>query len=51
MIASGYEADDIIATITNKLQHYPDLVIDIYSGDKDLKQLLSNNVFCIDPMK
>ena len=25
--------------------------IDIYSGDKDLKQLLDANVFCIDSMK
>lgn len=51
MISSGYEADDIIASIVSKLQNHPDIIIDIYSWDKDLKQLLSNNVFCIDPMK
>lgn len=51
LIVPGYEADDIIATlaVTHKMDQ--DLVVDIYSSDKDLKQLLDKNVFCIDPMK
>lgn len=51
LVVSWYEADDIIATLTNNFKNNPELIIDIYSSDKDLKQLLSNNVFCIDPMK
>ena len=47
----GYEADDIIASLVRKHQHDPDLSIDIYSSDKDLKQLLSTNVFEVDPIK
>jgi DNA polymerase-1 len=37
--------------LVNVYKTDPDLVIDIYSSDKDLKQLLDHNVFCIDPMK
>ncbi|MFZ2150416.1 MAG: 5'-3' exonuclease H3TH domain-containing protein [Candidatus Absconditicoccaceae bacterium] len=51
LVVNSYEADDIIATLANNLKSNADLIIDIYSSDKDLKQLLSNNVFCIDPMK
>lgn len=47
----GYEADDIIASIVRKHQDEPNMSIDIYSSDKDLKQLLKNNVFEIDPIK
>lgn len=49
--APGYEADDIIATFVHKYKENPDLMIDIYSSDKDLKQLLAPNVFAVDPMK
>jgi len=51
LVVNWYEADDIIATLANNLKSNPDLIIDIYSSDKDLKQLLGNNVFCVDPMK
>jgi len=51
LAAPGYEADDIIATFARKYQQNPDLKIDIYSADKDLKQLLAPNVFTIDPMR
>lgn len=51
MVAPGYEADDILASFALKYKDEPRLSLDIYSGDKDLKQLLSQNVFCIDPMK
>ena len=47
----GYEADDIIASLVRKHQNEPDMLIDIYSSDKDLKQLLQSNVFSVDPLK
>jgi DNA polymerase I len=51
LVVNGYEADDIISTLTQMFQKDLNLVIDIYSSDKDLKQLLSDNVFCVDPLK
>ncbi len=51
LMVNWYEADDIIATLANNFKSDPNLVIDIYSSDKDLKQLLGSNVFCVDPMK
>ena len=46
----GYEADDIIATYTNlaKDEKIPSLII---SSDKDLMQLVDNNVQMLDPIK
>ncbi len=44
----GYEADDIIYTMTKVFPNYNHL---IYSWDKDLKQLLSNNVKIFDLWK
>lgn len=46
----GYEADDIIATIV-KRESSPDLEILILSGDKDLMQLVSDDVKILDEMK
>lgn len=51
LVIDTYEADDIIATLTKRFKSNQDIVIDIYSSDKDLKQLLDNNVFCVDPLK
>lgn len=51
LIAPWYEADDIIATLVKSYKSDLDLVIDVYSSDKDLKQLLDHNVFCVDPMR
>lgn len=51
LVIPGYEADDIIATLVETYKSDQDLVIDVYSSDKDLKQLLDKNVFCVDPMK
>lgn len=51
LVIDTYEADDIIATLSKKFKSDQNLVIDIYSSDKDLKQLLDNNVFCVDPLK
>lgn len=47
----GYEADDIIATIVNKYKTQKDLQIFIVSSDKDLMQLVGENVFVYDTMK
>jgi DNA polymerase-1 len=41
--AEGFEADDVIASIVDRLRHdYPDLKVRIVSKDKDLKQLLAD---------
>ena len=49
-IAPWFEADDVIASF---VKHYknPELSMYIYSADKDLKQLLTDWVFIIDPVK
>lgn len=45
----GVEADDIIATLVN--QHRGNAKITIVSSDKDLMQLLGDNVYMLDTMK
>src|SRR3989338_1668937 len=47
----GFEADDIIATIARKYKQDPDMQIVVVSSDKDLKQLIDDNVICKDAMK
>ncbi len=48
----GYEADDSIYTLAQKLGCAPDTQLVIYTGDKDIKQLLScPNVTIQDPIK
>ncbi len=44
----GYEADDIIATIATKSEN-DDLKILILTGDKDLMQIINNNINLITP--
>ena len=51
LIMPWYEADDIIYTLAKKYSEDKTIRIDIYSWDKDLKQLLSDNIFCVDSMK
>ena len=46
----GFEADDIIGTITEKLKE-EDAAIYIVTGDKDMTQLVSEKVFVFDKMK
>ena len=51
LVVPTYEADDIIYTLAMKYKADKNMKIDIYSWDKDLKQLLDVNVFCVDSMK
>ena len=46
----GYEADDIIGTIVQKIKS-EDVEIFIVTGDKDLMQFISENVYVYDTMK
>lgn len=50
-VAPGYEADDSIATLALCHQKNSDLLIQVFSSDKDLKQLLAPNLVVIDPLK
>lgn len=43
----GYEADDLIGTLVKKYKH--DYKILILTGDKDIMQLIDENVFVISP--
>lgn len=51
VIAPGYEADDIIATFVANYCSDPELMIQVFSSDKDLKQFLRDNVVITDPLK
>jgi|YNPMSStandDraft_2_1061718.scaffolds.fasta_scaffold00007_58 DNA polymerase-1 len=51
LIIPGYEADDIIANIANIVKNSNDKELYIYSSDKDLAQLISNNIFLISSSK
>jgi len=46
----GYEADDIIGTICKNLEKHNDFNIFIISGDKDILQLINNNVYVASPV-
>ena len=50
-IAPWFEADDVIASFVKQYQSDWDLSMYIYSADKDLKQLLTDWVFIVDPVK
>ena len=46
----GVEADDVIATLTKRARAQ-DWDVIIYTGDKDMMQLVDENVTCIDSMR
>lgn len=46
----GYEADDVVGTLTKRLStQNPDLMIGIFTGDRDMYQLVSDNVHVLRP--
>jgi len=47
----GFEADDIIASLARKYSSDKNIQVVVVSSDKDLKQLISDNVICKDAMK
>lgn len=48
--AEGYEADDVIATVLHRFASPPYRVSGVaVSADKDLHQVVSSNVTCLDP--
>lgn len=47
----GYEADDLIGTLSKKLSADPDNMVFIVSGDKDMYQLVNDRVHIVNPMK
>lgn len=47
----GYEADDVINTRAQKSLHQSGLHTTIVSSDKDLKQLICQDIDSFDPMK
>lgn len=51
LTAPGYEADDIIATLVEKFSGRDDIDVYIVTSDKDLMQLVGENVFIYDTMK
>ena len=49
-IAPWFEADDVLASFARKYKS-PDLAMYLYSADKDLKQLLDDGIYIVDPVK
>lgn len=47
---AGYEADDMIATLSEKLKTYPDMELWIVTGDMDLTQLVNDQVKILAPL-
>lgn len=47
----GFEADDIIATLARTYKKEEHMQVVVVSSDKDLKQLIDDNVICRDAMK
>ena len=49
-ITPWFEADDVLASFTRKYKS-PNLAMYLYSADKDLKQLLDDGIYIVDPVK
>ncbi len=47
----GFEADDVIATLVRRLAAGPDAEIYVVTSDKDIMQLVGENVTIVDTMK
>ncbi len=47
----GYEADDIMAAVARKFGNRKGIKVILITGDKDMRQLVSENVILWDPMK
>jgi DNA polymerase-1 len=47
----GYEADDLLASLIRTYQNTSDLSLSLFSSDKDLKQVLTDGVSIVDPVK
>ncbi|AAZ68099.1 DNA polymerase I [Ehrlichia canis] len=47
----GYEADDVIATLTKKYSQLQDVEVTVVTSDKDLLQLLNYGIRIFDPIK
>jgi len=47
----GYEADDIIGTMSKNLKTDPELMVEIVTGDLDVLQLIDKNVNVLTPHK
>ena len=47
----GYEADDIIATLSKNYSKPGDIKVTVVTSDKDLLQLLECNIYIFDPVK
>lgn len=47
----GYEADDVIGTLTEKYKKIKEMRVFILTGDKDIMQLVDKNVFVMTPVK
>lgn len=50
MTAAGFEADDVIATLANRMAS-EDVDVYIVTGDKDFGQLVNDHVFLVDDAK
>ena len=47
----GYEADDIIGTVSHHFAQNEDTRVYILSSDKDMRQLITNNIVVVRPEK
>lgn len=47
----GFEADDVIATVSTKVEKDPDIDVYVVTSDKDALQLVNNQTFVVSPAK